>query len=468
MSPINRLNTFWPDWNVEEKVGSGSFGEVYRVSRKIGDKTFFSAVKIISIPQNQAEVDAMRAEINDEKSTRQYFQEIVNDCISEISLMMDLRGASNIVNVEDYKVYEYPNEIRWDIYIRMEYLTCLTALMSQRSFSEPEVCKLGSDLCNALGYCEKHHIIHRDIKPGNIFISDDGDYKLGDFGVARKASQTLNTMSTKGTYDYMAPEMFSPNYYDATVDTYALGIVLYKLLNRNRGPFLDANAEHIHPGEKDRALAARLSGRELPPPANASQSMYAVIKKACSFKAENRYSSPAMMKSDLEDILSGKTVDQLLADTYQVPLNQNAPIQPDTFRMPPTQSAQFQPDAFRMPPNQNAPFRTDTYLLSQDQSSPFPGDAYPPPEGQGNYQPVQNPYRNYNAEQKKPSRVPMIPFVIIGCIAMIVVGFFAGSKFDKIIEDGPKSAGVDSIISETATEYSTSVPAANGGTSASP
>ena len=101
MSPINRLNTFWPDWNVEEKVGSGSFGEVYRVSRKIGDKTFFSAVKIISIPQNQAEVDAMRAEINDEKSTRQYFQEIVNDCISEISLMMDLRGASNIVNVED-------------------------------------------------------------------------------------------------------------------------------------------------------------------------------------------------------------------------------------------------------------------------------------------------------------------------------------------------------------------------------
>ena len=65
----------------------------------------------------------MRSESGDEKSVRGYFENLVEECIQEVSTMEYFRGNSDIVSVEDYKVMEYLDEIGWDIFIRMEYLT---------------------------------------------------------------------------------------------------------------------------------------------------------------------------------------------------------------------------------------------------------------------------------------------------------------------------------------------------------
>lgn len=68
--------------------------------------------------------------------------------------------------------------------------------------------------------CKKHNIIHRDIKPANIFASGNGDYKLGDFGIAKTIEQTSG--GTKiGTYDYMAPEVYHDQPYGNTADIYS-------------------------------------------------------------------------------------------------------------------------------------------------------------------------------------------------------------------------------------------------------
>ena len=67
--------------------------------------------------------------------------------------------------------------------------------------------KLGCDLAMALIYCRKLNIIHRDVKPENIFVSRFGDFKLGDFGIAREQAHTMSNMSKKGTYSYMAPKV---------------------------------------------------------------------------------------------------------------------------------------------------------------------------------------------------------------------------------------------------------------------
>ena len=96
------------------------------------------------------------------------------------------RGNSHIVSVEDYKVMEYLDEIGWDIFIRMEYLTSFMEYYAGKNLTEKEVMKLGIDLCRSLEYCGQLHIIHRDIKPENIFVSRFGDFKLGDFGIARE------------------------------------------------------------------------------------------------------------------------------------------------------------------------------------------------------------------------------------------------------------------------------------------
>lgn len=86
-------------------------------------------------------------------------------------------------------------------------------------------------------YCQCQNIIHRDIKPENIFVSRFGEFKLGDFGIARELDRSMSGLSKKGTFSYMAPEMYKGEEYDARVDIYSLGIVLYKLCNHNRLPF---------------------------------------------------------------------------------------------------------------------------------------------------------------------------------------------------------------------------------------
>ena len=90
----------------------------------------------------------------------------------------------------------------------MEYLTSFMDYCAEKQLTEKEVIKLGMDLSKALEYCRKLKIIHRDIKPENIFVSRFGDFKLGDFGIARELERTMSGFSKKGTYSYMAPEMY--------------------------------------------------------------------------------------------------------------------------------------------------------------------------------------------------------------------------------------------------------------------
>lgn len=308
MDAISQMKTFWPDWTVEKEIGAGAYGHVYKVSRRVGAKTFYSAVKVIRIPQSDSEVKAIMAEDGSHSATKAHFRELVEDCKREITMMMDLRGTANVVEVEDFKVIEQKDEIRWDIFIRMEYLTCLTDVITERRLTEKEVAKVGIDICSALELCEDNHIIHRDIKPGNIFVSRFGTYKLGDFGIAKQLDRGSGTLSSRGTYDYMAPEMFRGQRYDASVDIYALGIVLYKLLNRNRAPFLDPKAERISSKDREDALGKRINGQSLPAPCDASVSMSRVILKACRANAADRFRSPGEMKAQLENVLNERPV----------------------------------------------------------------------------------------------------------------------------------------------------------------
>ena len=84
---------------------------------------------------------------------------------------------------------------------------------------------------------KKRNIIHRDIKPENIFVNDFGDFKLGDFGIARKMENVTGGLSQKGTFNYMAPEVAGNGRYDSRADIYSLGIVLYRLLNQEPAAF---------------------------------------------------------------------------------------------------------------------------------------------------------------------------------------------------------------------------------------
>ena len=305
---IEKLNQVWPEWSVEKQLGKGSYGVVYKAVRKDHNLESYAAIKVISIPQDQAEIDTLRSEGLDLNGTRTYLQGIVNDFVSEIQLMESLKGIQNIVSVEDYKVVEKTDEIGWDIFIRMELLTPFNTYVSDKNLSEKDVIKLGIDICTALEICSKRNIIHRDIKPENIFVNDFGYFKLGDFGIARKLENMTGGLSQKGTFNYMAPEVANSSYYDARVDTYSLGIVLYKLLNGNRLPFLDSEKQLLNPNDRRIAVERRIHGEPLSAPCEASPAMGNLILRACAYDPNQRFATASDMKKALEFVANGSYV----------------------------------------------------------------------------------------------------------------------------------------------------------------
>lgn len=302
--PIDILKRIWPEWNICQKIASGAYGTVCSATRTDHNVESCAAIKIISIPSNEAELYQLSCEGLDFDASRTYLREIVNNFVNEIRLMVSLEGSPNIVNVQDYYVFEKKSEIGWYIYIRMELLTPFDVYAYNRRFSEEEVIRLGCDICTALEICEKQNIIHRDIKPGNILVHKTGVFKLGDFGIAKKLESINDGLSQKGTKNYAAPEVIAGLKYDSRVDIYSLGLVLYRLMNNNKMPFLN-DKQSYSPDELATAVERRVHGENFKAPSDASPYMAEVILKACSFDPSKRFSTASEMKQALISVANG-------------------------------------------------------------------------------------------------------------------------------------------------------------------
>lgn len=300
---IMNIGEIWPGWEVEKYIGEGAFGKVYKIVRKEFDHTYESALKVITIPVSKGELTTYLNSGFDEKSATLFFRGMVEDIVKEFVLMSRLRGNSNIVSYEDHTVIPHPDGVGWDIYLRMELLTPLYDYMKKHPFTVQDVIQLGIDICQALEVCQKYKIIHRDIKPENIFVSDLGQYKLGDFGIARKLEKTSSGLSKKGTYSFMAPEVYKGKDYNASVDIYSLGIVLYRFLNNNRNPFLPPFPEPMHYTDPEKANEKRFRGEAFPMPCNADGKLAEIVLKACAYAPKERYQSPEEMRDALQEAL---------------------------------------------------------------------------------------------------------------------------------------------------------------------
>ena len=307
-------NNLWPGWETVRSIGRGSFGAVYEIQRTIRGRTEHAALKVLSIPQHESEVEELRADGYDDDSITQYFADSLDKIEGEYAMMADMKGHSNVVYCDDIQTVQHDNGYGWDIYIKMELLTPLKSQLGNEC-SEDTVVQLGKDICNALKLCEELHIVHRDIKPENIFVARDGNFKLGDFGIAKTMENTTGGTKT-GTYDYMAPEVYNNQPYHTQADIYSLGLVLYWLLNERTAPFLEISAKPT-PSTKNRARERRFSGEALPDPKNGSDALKAIVLKACAYKPEDRYQSAAEMMDALAALGGNADSRTILVEQHQ-------------------------------------------------------------------------------------------------------------------------------------------------------
>ena len=292
-------------WHITRRLGQGSEGQLFEITRKdaLGHVSD-SALKAITIPGDEDAQKAILARGIRREDLEEYYQEALSDNVREYRLMYKLKGSSYIVSYEDHQIIRHTDDAGWDILIRLEELTPLIDHVLENPLTPEGVCRMGIDICRGLTFCQENSIIHRDIKPENIFVAPSGNYKLGDFGIAQILEYTHTAYSRKGTYTYMAPEVFRGLGYGSTVDIYSLGLVMYKYLNDGRGPFLPPYPEMFTTEDEELALAKRISGKELPPPRCGSERLKGIVLKACSARVDDRYQKAEDMLAELEDVLA--------------------------------------------------------------------------------------------------------------------------------------------------------------------
>ncbi|GAA0732069.1 Stk1 family PASTA domain-containing Ser/Thr kinase [Dactylosporangium roseum] len=194
-------------------------------------------------------------------------------------------------------------------YIVMEFVngrTLKEVLAAEGRLMPRRALEITADICAALEFSHRHGIIHRDIKPGNVMLTQTGQVKVMDFGIARALASGATTMTQTsaviGTAQYLSPEQARGEPVDARSDVYATGCVLFELLC-GHPPFVGDNPVSVayqHVREDPRPPST--SNRDVTPEIDA------VVLKALAKNPLNRYQSAGEMRADVLRAAAGRPV----------------------------------------------------------------------------------------------------------------------------------------------------------------
>lgn len=260
-------------YHVVKEVGKGAMGVVYRAHDPDIDRIV--ALKVL-------------------RPDRVTSQDFVSRFLKEAKAIGRL-SHPNIVTV--YDVGSDNN----NIYIAMEFLEGkpLNEILRERALSLEEIIRVGSQIADSLRYAHEKGIVHRDIKPPNIILNDEGQVKITDFGIAH-IEDPSSTQQTKageilGTPMYMAPEQIVGGSVDGRSDLYALGVILYEMTTRKR-PFKGDNLASIfHSITQEMPERPEMLNPEIPKP------LSDLIMKCIQKRPEERFSTGAQVAEALRN-----------------------------------------------------------------------------------------------------------------------------------------------------------------------
>lgn len=276
-------------YEIIKTIGEGGMANVYLANDTILDRKV--AIKVL------------RGDLsNDEKFIRRFQREALS--VSNLS-------HPNIVEVYDV------GEEDGQYYIVMEYIegkTLKQLLKKRETLTLPEVIDIMLQLTDGLAHAHESYIIHRDIKPQNIMILDNGLVKITDFGIAMalNATQLTQTNSVMGSVHYLPPEQANGKSATVKSDIYSLGILMYELITGSV-PFKGDNAVEIALKHmKEKIPSIRKQNPTIP------QSVENIVIKATAKNPRNRYDSVKEMHDDLEVCMEKENAKKV---TFEYPEN---------------------------------------------------------------------------------------------------------------------------------------------------
>ncbi|MEO3475780.1 serine/threonine-protein kinase, partial [Roseomonas sp. CAU 1739] len=256
------LNT---KYEVHGTLGAGAMGTVYDAVDRIIERRV--AIKVVNRP-NESDPEAVEAHAR---------------------FRREAQAAGRLSHPNIVGVYDYGENATqaWIVMELVEGGSLKGRLDKQERFPVPEIVRIMGEVCAGLHYSHQRGVVHRDIKPGNIMMTTDGQVKIADFGIARLENSSMTQVGTLiGTPSYMAPEQFRGEPVDLRADIWAAGVMLYQLLTGEK-PFEGGFSAVMH-----KAL-----NTEPPPPSQLSvttpRGFDAVISRALAKRPEDRYRSAA-------------------------------------------------------------------------------------------------------------------------------------------------------------------------------
>ena len=246
------------------------------------------AIKKITVLYNQAGSTMSENEISERIRAEM-------DTLSRISTES---GDRFVITYYDYKLVENADKLKYDLYIRMDYLTSIGQLYLDSKLTVKNLLTMGVDICDALDWCHKNGRVHNNLNLNNIFINNDGRYVLGDFAPF---------VNKQNEVEYcIAPELYYGDKPSVSTDIYGLGMVMFVLLNKGLPPFAESdNTEELKLSIK------RLRNGETPSLARSvNYRLSDLICKAISSK-EKRFNSVDEMKKSIEFLLTSMPVEWL-------------------------------------------------------------------------------------------------------------------------------------------------------------
>ena len=252
-------------------------------------------VKIISIPASQVQLDALllTGAYKDPADAMDYFKEVSDGVVKEAEHLQKLAKLDGFLSYSGWQVVPMEEgKLGYEVYLISPYKRSLERYMHRSLMTHLEAVNLGLDLCAALAVCRRAGLLYVDLKPGNVFISKDKSYRIGDLGFVELDSLKYTSLPGKYRSSYSPPEVRNDlNTLNETVDIYGLGMILYQIYNDGALP--------APPKEPDEPF---------PSPANADYEIAEIIMKAVAPNPKDRWQDPMEMGQALVAYMQRNTV----------------------------------------------------------------------------------------------------------------------------------------------------------------
>ena len=233
-------------------------------------------VKVISVPASQVQLDALllTGAFPSRESALEYYMDVARDMLRETDILRQLSHQEGFIPYLDAQIVSNDDFTGYEVYLLSNFRHSLERILETEKLTHRDIIRMGLDLCAALSASRREGYLYVDLKPTNIFFSEDHGYRIGDVGFASIASLPYSSLPEKYRSRYSAPEMLDEmSVLNDRVDVYALGLVLYQAYNGGDLPETEC-------------------GQVLPAPLYADYEFAHIIMKACHPDASKRWADP--------------------------------------------------------------------------------------------------------------------------------------------------------------------------------